>query len=58
MVIAIGCVPFAHIAIDHNHSQQLVLRGFPLFKCCEWLVVKCNVGKQAPLIATRSIINT
>jgi len=31
-------VPFAHIAIDHSHSQQPVPRGFPLFKRCEWLM--------------------
>jgi len=31
--------PFDHSLIDHSHSQQLVSRGFPLFKRCEWLVV-------------------
>jgi len=36
--------PFAHIAIDHSHSQQPVPRDFSLFKHCEWLV-----GKRAPL---------
>jgi len=30
----IGSVPFAHVAIDHSHSQQLVPRDFPLFKRC------------------------
>jgi len=39
-------IPFA---IDHRHSQQPVPRGFPLFKRCEWVVIKCNVGKRAPL---------
>jgi len=43
-----GSVPFAHVAINHNHSQQPMPRGFPLFKRCEWLVVNCNVGKWAP----------
>jgi len=38
-----GSVPFAHVTIDHSHSQQLMPRDFPLFKCCEWLV-NCNVG--------------
>jgi len=27
-----------HGAIAHSHSQRPVLRGFPLFKRCEWLV--------------------
>jgi len=44
-----GSVPFAHIAIDHSHSQQPVPRGFPLFKHCKWLVVNYNVSKRAPL---------
>jgi len=44
----VGSVPFAHIAIDHNHSQQPVPKDFPLFKRCEWLVVNCNVDKRAP----------
>jgi len=44
-----GNVPFAHVAIDYNHSQQPVPKGFPVFKRCEWLVVNCNVGKRAPL---------
>jgi len=43
-----GSVPFAHVAIDHNHSQQPVPRGFSLFKRCKWLVVNYNVGKRAP----------
>jgi len=34
--------PFDHGPIDHSHSQQPVPRGFPLFKRCEWLVVKWN----------------
>jgi len=46
---AIGSVPFAHVAIDHSHSQQPVPTDFPLFKRCEWLVINCNVGKRAPL---------
>jgi len=45
-----GSVPFAHVAINHSHSQQPVPRGFPLFKRYEWLVVNCNVGKRAPMI--------
>jgi len=45
-----GASTFAHVAIDHSHSQQPVPRGFPLFKRCEWLVVNCNVDKQAPLL--------
>jgi len=45
----VGERPFAYVAIDHNHSQQSVPRGFPLFKRCEWLMINCNVGKRAPL---------
>jgi len=41
-----GRHPFTHVAIDHSHSQQPVLRGFPLFKRCEWLVGNCNVAKR------------
>jgi len=39
-----GSVPFAHVAIDHSHSQQPVPKGFSLFKRCEWLVVNYNVA--------------
>jgi len=49
-------VPFAYVAIDHSDwSQQPVPRDFPLFKCYEWLVVNCNVGKWAPLELTNRI---
>jgi len=50
-----GSVPFAHVAIDHSHSQQSVPRGFLLFKHCEWLVVNCNVGKRASLHSNRCL---
>jgi len=52
-----GSVPFAHVAIDHSQSQQPVPRGFPLFKCCEWLVVNCNVDKRASLIYFENKLN-
>jgi len=38
---------------DWPQSLTAVLRGFPLFKRCEWLIVNCNVGKRA-LLATPS----
>jgi len=44
-------VSFAHVAIDHSHSQRPVPRGFPLFKRCEWLINNCNVAKR---VVTRS----
>jgi len=31
-------VLFAHVAINHSHSQRPVPEDFPLFKRCEWLV--------------------
>jgi len=36
------------ILIDHRHSQQPVSRGFPLFKRCEWLMIKRTVVKRIP----------
>jgi len=53
-----GSVPFAHVAIDHSHSQQPVPRGFPLFKWsrCEWLVINCNVNKRDIYIIYINII--
>jgi len=50
LVVLPVVVPFAHVAIDHSHSQQPVPRGFPLFKRCEWLVLNCNVAKRASLV--------
>jgi len=53
--IKYGSISFAHVAIDHNHSQQPVPKNFPLFKRCEWLVVNCNVSKRAPLLFAPTI---
>jgi len=46
----LGSAPFDHGPIDHNHSQQPVPKGFPLFKRCEWLVINRTVVKWIPPI--------
>jgi len=51
----IGIVPFAHVAIDHSHSQQPVPKGFPLFKRCEWLMVNCNLDKGVPIVISDDV---
>jgi len=40
------CVLFAHVAIDHSHSQQPMPRGFPLFKRCEWSIATWTNGRH------------
>jgi len=39
---------FGHGSIGHHQPQQPVLRGFPLFKRCEWLVFNRFVSKRRP----------
>jgi len=41
---------FDHVPIDHNHSQQSVLRGFPLFKRCKLLVNRDVVKRTLSII--------
>jgi len=40
---------FGHGSIGHYQLQQPVRsRGFPLFRCCEWLVFNRFVSKRRP----------
>jgi len=45
-MLLLGSIPFVH-----NQPQRPVARGFPLFKCYEWLVSNWVVSKgDSPLL--------
>jgi len=54
---AMGAFRLTTVPIDHSQSQQSVLRGFPLFKRCEWLVVNRDVVKQTSPVCYRNSLS-